>query len=173
MSKRRDKGEQDGQEPEVFLVQTRARLGSTKCTPLIEDQIFELMSGGLSVFMAAAKLGLCRDTITRWLNHAKQGDPEYQRLLQLVQVGRELGKIEFVETLKRGSHIDPASIRFLLERMFADEFGPKLHITNQIQSELERLLDVAARVLTREVFEVLLRAIAAETSSGAAQEISG
>jgi hypothetical protein len=141
----------------------------TKLTPELAEQIVKAIEAGNYNETAAEAAGIDLKTFYNWMNWGRDGKEPFTAFFQSVTRARANAELDLVDAVRAGDGKGEGFGRakaaaFMLERTRAKKFAQRINV--KVQDELERMLDVAQRVLAAEDFGRLLEAIAADDRTG-------
>lgn len=145
----------------------------TKLTAELSAEIVASIEAGNYNDTAAQAAGVDRQTLYNWLKWGQDGKEPYAEFFDDVTRARARAEADLVDTLKQGDEKGASfgtakAAAFMLERTRPKKFAQRINV--KVQDELERLLDIAERVLAPKDFGILVEALAADGSEGSAGE---
>jgi hypothetical protein len=145
----------------------------TKLTAELSATIVASIEAGNYNDTAAQAAGVDRQTFYNWLKWGREGREPYVEFFDEVTRAHAKAESDLVTTLKKGdekgaSFGQAKAAAFLLERTRPKKFAQRINL--KVQDELERLLDIAERVLAPKDFGILVEALAADGGEGEAGE---
>lgn len=169
---KRQGGKQDPKSrPKGMPPQMRCGKRQTKCTPKLTQELCQLIRCGTFMETACAAVGIPSRTMRIWLKKgAEAGDDEneFTRFRDAVLAAEAECESNGAKQISEAGKDDWRAIAWLMERRFSRRWAQRVRV--QVESELDRMLDRAERVLSPEDFELLLEAVAAEDGAEEAGE---
>lgn len=137
----------------------------TKLTAELTASIVSDIENGNYSETAAQAAGITVATFCNWMKWGGQGREPYAAFFEAVTCARAKAEIDLVEVVKvgdgKGEGFGAArAAAFILERTRPKRFAQRINV--KVQDELERLLDVAQRVLAPDAFQTLCEALASD-----------
>lgn len=123
---------------------------------------------------AAEAEGIPARTFWEWMRQGRDGREPYIAFVAAVDRARARAEADLVEVIRKGDTKTRKVARaagWLLERTRSKRFGAV--IRHRVEDELERMLDVAARVLAPGDFRRLCEALAAADREAETGEVGG
>jgi hypothetical protein len=148
----------------------------TKLTAEVTAEIVRLVEAGNYNETAAEAVGIDRQTFHNWMKWGGAGTDPYAAFFDVVTRARANAEAALLDKVATGdgkgeSFGQGKAAAFILERTRPKKFAQRINV--KVQDELERLLDIAERVLAPKDFGVLIEALAADGGEGEAGEAEG
>lgn len=138
---------------------------TTRLNAKLADKIFDRIRAGNYPETSAVAEGVPQSTFWEWMKQGKaqRDDPKsvYGRFFLGVDRARAEAEADLVAEVRAGDTQDRKKAKaaaWLLERTRSKRFGAV--IRHRVEDELERMLDIAERVLERDAFRKLCEALA-------------
>jgi len=148
----------------------------TKLTAELTAEIVTLVEAGNYNETAAEAVGIDRQTLHNWMKWGGEGKEPYAAFFDAITRARAKAETDLLAKVSEGdgkgeSFGKGKAAAFVLERTRPKKFAQRINV--KVQDELERLLDIAERVLAPKDFGVLIEALAADGGEGATGEAEG
>jgi len=143
-------------------------------TPEVHARIVESLRLGNYKETAAAEAGVSSRTLRRWYGRGAKGEEPYAGFLADSLAAEAEAESRDVKRLADHGRDDWRAAAWRLERKHPDRWG--LHLKVEIRQELEKIIDVAERVLEPDAFTSLLNALndsAGEIGQATESEVIG
>lgn len=157
--------------------------GSPKLTPELTEEICRRVRRCCWRETACASVGISSRTLRIWLRQAVQDfdqglDTRFTRLSAALDEAESHAEVQLTMAVMRGAMKDPRSALQLMAVRYRDRWAINARasaedVRNAIDSELERLLDIAAEALGQEASRKLLAAIVGKRGREETESPSG
>lgn len=112
--------------------------------------------------------GISKTTYALWASRGADGEEPYASWMQSLDVAEAEAEASDVEKIRQNKSWQAQA--WLLERKNPDKWGQKIQI--EVAKELDKVFAIAAEVLPIELYEKLLKKIAASDGGEARAEVS-
>jgi hypothetical protein len=127
-----------------------------RLTAEVQEEVCDLIRMGCTWEEAAAGVGLDDKTLLRWQSLGRRASGGiYRDFFDAVAQARKGKKPWWLQQLLRAGKTDPATLRWLGERVLREELRPP-RVDVEVNQELERFVGRLKRKLPPEVFELVL-----------------
>jgi len=146
---------------------------SPKLTPALQQRIVDMIARGNCRDVASASCGIYTSTLRKWLSKGALARSEcredvYSRFLDAMDKAEADLQASMLRNIAEASFNDWRAAAWRLEKLRPQRYGAQIRV--RVEAEVERLLDVAERILAPTDFSRLLEAITAASGGGAAGE---
>jgi hypothetical protein len=134
----------------------------------LESRLLQLLEAGIPKGIACSGAGIDRRTVTNYQQRALAGEPRYVEFVGKMEAAIAKGRVHLLMQIRKHGGRDFRAPAWILEHAHSEEFSSKSQLTVNVESELERILDVALNVLGAEAAAKLFAALAGGDSSSKA-----
>lgn len=143
----------------------------TLLTPELQDEICGLIEEGNRSEVAALACNIRRKTYEAWVTRGNKGIEPYAEFVEAIGSARARAEVEKLRISNEGDTKNgpdqAAGARFWMTRARSRHYAEEKRVTVELQTELDRFLDLLERVTDEDTYVRFLTAWKSENSRGA------
>lgn len=130
-----------------------------KLTRDVEDRLLKLLNAGVPKELACYAVGIASRTLRIWLAKAREGNRQFVGFADKVEQAQAEAQALMLAKIRKHGDKDWRALAWILEHIASERFGYKAQVNVTVDAELERILDVVAKIAgpsaATEIFEAL------------------